>query len=144
MLNNVSCFSEMVKRIEALEARYMEIRAAGDALIERVRRESYYDTDRSGYMTLRWRSCGSELCAWCPDGHGPYWAYARYYHKTGNTRSVHVRGITHRELLRVVGHTRGYRELKALDEERKKIVRDLKALKDAYGAIKRALSKAEA
>lgn len=139
-----TCFAEIAERVRALEARYLEVRAAGDALIERVRRESYYDTDRSGYMTLRWRSCGSEECKWCPDGHGPYWAYARYYHKTGNTRSVHVQGITHRELLRVVGHTRGYHELKALDDERKKIVRDLKALKDAYVAIKRILEKVEA
>jgi len=136
-------FSRERVLIDSLEARYKELVAEGDALIMDAKENSYYDTDSSKYLRLQWKSCGHALerCQWCPDGHGPIWRYSYWSAKYTCARSTDLKSITRKEMMRVLRHTKGYSVLKPLDDRRKKIVKELKDVKDAVTVIRRAVRK---
>ncbi|RME80590.1 MAG: hypothetical protein D6771_09305 [Zetaproteobacteria bacterium] len=125
------------------------VRAEINGLIKEVDQGAYADHAKGTMIALRWRSCpetAGRSCRWCPRGHGPYWFY--YYwvnNKRGvvRPRSVRIAKITHRELLSVVGHTRGYHVLKAYDERLQPLRKRMALIREAVRKIDAALRVAE-
>ena len=135
-------FEELKNMLEMLEKRHSELLEEGERLIAEADRIASCDTRISLKLVLRWRTCSNPKCMWCPSGHGPYWRYSRYLDKTQKTISREIKGITHREMLRVLGHTKGYKKLKPLDDRRKSLIKRLKAVKDATVKMRRSIKAA--
>lgn len=135
-------FDELRSMLDKLEERHVLLLEEGERLIAEAERVAYCDTRLSLMLVMRWRTCSNPKCIWCPSGHGPYWRYSRYLGKTQKTISREMKGITHREMLRVMGHTMGYKELKPLDDRRKSLIKRMKAVKDATVKIRRAIKSA--
>ena len=142
---------DRVRRLEALHELHEEWMRRGDSLIERVSREVFYPGKSGlGVLVLRWRKCARAVsggCVWCAGrasgAHGPYWFVARRW-ANGTTTSQYIAGkLTRTAMRKAIGHTRGYERLLPLIEERELVCDALKAIREAWRKIDRALAMAE-